>query len=105
MKSEFKARPVYLQRDDRIIAHFVTCFLSLILFRVLEKKLDEKYTCNEIVDCLRNMNLLESPDNGYIPAYIRTDITDKLHETFGFRTDYEILNNKTIKNIFKNLKE
>ncbi len=39
MKSEFKARPVYLQRDERIRAHFLTCFLSLLVYRLLEHKL------------------------------------------------------------------
>ena len=39
MKSEFKARPVYLSRDDRITAHFTTCFLSLVILRFLEKSL------------------------------------------------------------------
>ena len=51
MKSEFKARPVYLSRDDRIIAHFTTCFLSLVIYRYLEKILEEKYTASEIINC------------------------------------------------------
>ena len=41
MKSEFEARPVYLQRDDRIKAHFLTCFIALLIYRILEKKLDK----------------------------------------------------------------
>ena len=56
MKSEFKARPVYLSRDDRIKAHFTTCFISLIIYRFLEKKLDNKFTCNEIINGFREMN-------------------------------------------------
>ena len=103
MKSEFKARPVYLQKDERITAHFTTCFLSLILLRILEKKLEEKYTSHEIIDCLRNMNLLESIGNGYLPAYTRTDLTDDLHESFNFRTDYEILKYKNFKKIIKDI--
>ena len=78
MKSEFKARPVYLSRDDRIIAHFTTCFLSLVILRFLEKKLNERYTSSEIIDCLREMNFTESIGNGYIPTYTRTNLTDKL---------------------------
>lgn len=50
MKSEFKARLVYLSRDDRITAHFTTCFLSLVLHRYLEKELEENYTAYEIID-------------------------------------------------------
>ena len=97
MKSEFKARPVYLSREDRILAHFTTCFLSLVIYRFLEKRLEEKYTCNEIIETLRDMNLNKVNEIGYIPAYTRTDITDSLHEKFNFRTDYEILENKEIK--------
>jgi transposase len=91
MKSEFKARPVYLSRDDRIKAHFTTCFLSLVIFRFLEKKLHKRYTCQEIIHGLRDMNFLEVKGNGYVPAYTRTDFTDDLHEAAGFRTDYQIV--------------
>lgn len=104
MKSEFKARPVYLSRDDRIMAHFTTCFLSLVLHRFLEKKLEEKFTSSEIINTLREMNFMESIGNGYIPTYTRTDLTDALHEKFGFRTDYEIVSLKRMKKTFKNLR-
>lgn len=97
MKSEFKARPVYLSRDDRITAHFTTCFLSLVLLRFLEKRLEEKYTTSKIIDTLKNMNFSESIGNGYIPTYTRTDLINKLHVISGFRTDYEITTEKNIK--------
>ena len=105
MKSEFKARPVFLSRDDRIEAHFTTCFLSLVIYRLLEKKLDEKYTCNEIIDNLRDMNFNEIKAEGYVPSYTRTDFTDDLHDAFGFRTDYEIVTLKEMKKIFKATKK
>ena len=105
MKSEFKARPVYLQRDDRIEAHFTTCFISLMIYRLLEKKLGDKYTCHDIVTGLRNMNFLEIKGEGYIPTYTRTDFTDDLHDAFGFRTDYQIVNTKQMKKIFKDTKK
>ena len=104
MKSEFKARPVYLSKDDRIIAHFTTCFLSLVILRLLEKKLEEKFTVNEIIETLREMNLQSNIGNGYIPTYTRTDLTDTLHEKFGFRTDYQIVLNSQMKKIFKKIK-
>lgn len=104
MKSEFKARPVYLSRDDRILAHFTTCFLSLVLHRFLEKRLEEKYTSGKTIECLRNMNFAESVGDGYIPLYTRNALTDDLHEKFGFRTDYEIVSTKKMKTIFENLK-
>lgn len=105
MKSEFKARPVYLSRDDRIKAHFTTCFLSLVLHRYLEKAINEKFTAYEIIETLRNMNLLKDYDGNYIPSYTRTDLTDYLHETFKFRTDYEIIQNKEMKKILKSIKK
>ena len=101
MKHEFKARPVYLKRDDRIEAHFTTCFISLLIYRILEKRLDEKFTCSQTIKELRNMNLLEIPHEGYIPTYTRTDFTDALHDSFGFRTDFQIIPIKHMKNIFK----
>ena len=99
MKSEFQARPVYLSRKDRITAHFITCFTALILYRILEKKLGESYTTESIIRTLKEMNMLIAPGEGYIPAYTRTDLTDKLHDTFGFRTDYEIVFQREIKKI------
>lgn len=105
MKSEFKARPVYLSRDDRIQAHFTTCFLALVLYRYLEKKLGEKFTSHDIVTGLREMSFYSVPTEGYIPTYTRTDFTDSLHDVFGFRTDYQIISNKQMKNIFKGTKK
>jgi transposase len=105
MKSEFKARPVYLSNDDRIEAHFTTCFISLIIYRLLEKKLNEKFTCYEIIRGLKDMNFYEVKGEGYIPTYTRTDFTDALHEAFGFRTDYQIVNTSHMKKIFKETKK
>jgi transposase len=104
MKDEFKARPVYLKRDDRITVHFTTCFMALLIYRLLEKKLEDKFTCDTIVKSLRNMNFLESKGYGYIPSYTRNDFTDALHKAFGFRTDYEIVTLKQMKKIFKDTK-
>ena len=102
MKTEFRARPVYLQNEDRIKAHFLTCFIALTIYRLLEKKLCEKYTCDEIVNTLKNMTVARPGEKlGYIPVYTRTDVTDALHETAGFRTDYEILNDLTMKKIIR----
>lgn len=105
MKSEFKARPVYLRNDDRIEAHFTTCFISLIIYRLLEKKLEEKYTCHEIISGLRDMGFLEVKGEGYVPTYTRTDFTDAIHDAFNFRTDYQIVTTNMMKKIFKDTKK
>ena len=104
LKSDFKARPVYLKRDDRIKAHFTTCFLALLIYRILEHKLDEKYTSCNIIQTLRNMNFKNIDGFGYIPTYTRTDLTDVLHEKFKFKTDTEIIPTNTMKKIIKETK-
>ena len=105
MKSEFKARPVYLSNDDRIEAHFTTCFISLIIYRLLEKRLNKEFTCQEIISGLRNMNFKEIKGEGYEPLYTRTDFTDALHEAFDFRTDYQIVKKSKMKKIFRDTKK
>lgn len=106
MKTEFEARPVYVRRDDRIKAHFMTCYISLLLYRLLEKKIGSKYTTEQIIETLRSMKLtLLNTANGYVPSYTRTEITDTLHRTFGFRTDYEFIKKSTMRSIIKQTKE
>lgn len=104
MKSEFEARPVYLQRDDRIEAHFLTCFIALLIYRILEKKLDDAFTCQDIIRTLRGMNMRKIGSSGYIPAYTRTNLTDSLHGYAGFRTDYEITTPKSMAGIIRRTK-
>lgn len=100
LKTEFKARPVYLKNDDRIKAHFTTCFLALLIYRILESKLQNEFSSSKIINTLQNMNFIKE-GNSYIPAYTRTNFTDTLHNTFNFRTDYEIFNSKMVKNLKK----
>lgn len=105
MKTEFEARPVYVRRDDRIRAHFLTCCISLLIYRLLEQKLEKKYTCHELLETLRRMNTALLPGGeGYIPAYRRTEITDALHEAFGFRTDRQYISKAAMRSIIKNTK-
>ena len=104
MKSEFQARPVYLQNDARIRAHFMTCFISLTLFRILEKRLGGRYTASEIITALRSMKFQRIQGVGYIPCYTRTAVTDSLHEAFGFRTDREIITMQNMKKILRETK-
>ena len=104
MKTDFKSRPVYLQKDNRIEAHFLTCFLSLLVYRILETRLDCNYTSTEIISTLRKMKVQHYKGYGYIPVYKRTEITDSLHTAFGFQTDTEIISEKNMKKIIKQTK-
>ena len=106
MKTEFEARPVYVRRDDRIKAHFMTCYISLLLYRLLEQKIGNNYTTEQLIETLRSMKMtLLNTANGYVPSYTRTEITDSLHQTFGFRTDYEFIKKSTMRSIIKQTKE
>lgn len=105
MKTDFEARPVYVRREDRIRAHFLICYISLLVYRLLEKKTGNRYTCNEILGTLRSMQVtLLSKESGYIPSYMRTDLTDDLHRAFGFHTDYEFISKSAMRSIIKSTK-
>ncbi|MGN0993032.1 MAG: IS1634 family transposase [Bacilli bacterium] len=99
LKTEFKARPVYLKNDDRIKAHFTICFLSLLIYRILENKLGNKYTSSEIIKTLKDMQFAKLAEDGYIPMYERSILTDSLHAAFKFNTDKEIILKKDFKKI------
>ena len=106
MKTDFKARPVYLQTEAHIRAHFITCFIALMIYRILERQLRETYTCEEIIDTLKNMVMARPGEKlGYIPAYTRTDLTDALHETAGFRTDYQIITDVNMRKVIRESKK
>lgn len=106
-KTEFEARPVYLQRDDRIKAHFLTCFLALILYKYLAKKINRAgyhFSANNIISTLKDMNFVSVAGEGYIPTYTRTDLTNNLHGSAGFRTDTQIVSKQRMKSIISESK-
>lgn len=106
MKTDFKARPVYLRTEDHIRSHFLTCFIALVIYRILEKKLQEEYTCEEIIDTLKNMAVARPGEKmGYTPVYTRTNLTDALHETAGFRTDYQIITDVNMRKVIRTSKK
>jgi len=105
LKTDFDAGTVHLSREDRIKAHFLTCFLALLIYRILENKLNYKYTNTKIIEKLRDMEVYEEKGSGYSPAYVRDDLTDDLHQVFGFRTDFEIIPYKDFEKIFQQIKK
>ena len=101
-KTDFQARPVFLQRDDRIKAHFLTCFLSLLIYKYLAKKVNvgrSHFTPDEILSTLQQMNMMSVSGEGYVPAYTRSDLTNNLHGSAGFRTDTQIVAKQKMKSI------
>ena len=105
MKTDFEARPVYLTREDRIKAHFLTCFLSLLHFRLLKRSLKDAYTTEQLLQTLRNIKFADVEEQGFMPVYERQKITDDLHETCGFRTDYQFITKRKMKGIQKKVSE
>lgn len=104
MKTDFEARPVYLNREDRIKAHFLTCFLALLHFRLLKRSLKDAYTTEQLLQTLRNMRFADVEEQGFMPVYERQKITDDLHEVCGFRTDYQFITKRKMKGIQKKSK-
>jgi len=104
MKTEFSSRPAYVRTSSHIKAHFLVCFLALVIYRYLEKELNHRYTCEQLIGTLRNMNMLEVVGEGYIPTYTRTEITDVLHDVFNIHTDYQIITKHNMKKIIKSTK-
>lgn len=104
MKTDFSARPVYVQRKDRITAHFLTCFLALLIYRMLEKNPGRKYTCEKLLGTLKGMNFADVEGQGYMPLYQRETITDDLHAASGFRTDFQFITKRQMKTIQKRSK-
>lgn len=101
MKTDFSARPVYVQREDRIRAHFLICFLSLLIYRILEKKLNKQYTCEELLEALRSYEFADVQGQGFMPIYESTKLTDELHGICGFETDYEFITKRKMKEVEK----
>lgn len=104
MKTDFEARPVYVSREDRIKAHFLTCFLALLLFRLLKRELKSPCTTRQLLGVLRGMNFADIEEQGFTPVYERNRLTDELHEACGFRTDYQFITKRKMKEIEKKSK-
>ena len=98
MKLQMKARPVFLQNDKCVKAHFALCFLSLFVLRVLEHRMPGVST-DTLLESLRTMDALKVDGEGYIPTFTRTQTTDRLFEISGFRLDTQIVLLKKLKSI------
>lgn len=108
MKTSFKSRPVYLQKENRIKAHFLTCFLALLIYRILEQKVnakDEKYTADEIVSALRDADLLELNEICYVPTFKRTKLTDRLEEISGLNISSKGISNTNCTKLIRESKK
>ena len=105
IKTDFKGRPVFVWTAEHIRAHFIVCFITLLLFRIMEKELNYKYTSSAIIEKLRSMTMNIVKGEGYKPNFTRDDLTDDLHAKAGFRLDTEIVTRQKIKQIIANIKK
>jgi len=108
MKTEFKSRPVYVHKESHIKAHFLTCYLALLIYRILEQRLNVDgyhFTTREIIDSLRELKLMNLNDLCYSAAFTRTHFTDRLEEAFGLSLSLQALSNPYVKSLIKKSKE
>lgn len=102
MKSEFKARPVYLHLEERIRAHFTICYISLLVYRILEKeKLQDKYTTEEIITTLKDMLSDKIEGLGFKQLYKKTEISTDLNSNYNFNLDQKFISLKSLKKFIK----
>ena len=103
LKTEFKSRPVYLSRENRIKAHFLLCSLSLILLKYLEKSLTDHgftdFSTEKLLNQLRDMELVHFKGFGYVPASNPSPILFALQDAFRIPIGKEIITEKSMKKI------
>mgnify|MGYP004698129455 CR=1 FL=1 len=104
MKTDFEARPVYLNHEDRIKAHFLVCFLALLHFQLLNCSLKGTYTTEQFLHTLKDVKFTDIEEQGFMSVYERQKITDDLHETCEFRTDHQFITKQKMKGIQKKSK-
>jgi transposase len=90
LKTDFKARPVYHRDRKRIIAHFMVCYTALLIYRLLENKLDQygtHFTTKNILETLRNMNVMNTQDALYTAAYTSSQVCTAFNGLFDLGLD------------------
>lgn len=102
MKSELEVRPIFVSRREAIEGHLLTCFIALVVYRILEQYLENKYTIKEIIETLKNMNAGRLKGAVYRPTLTRTELTDELAKIFEYQFAYEVIEEKDLNKIVKN---
>ncbi len=103
-KSYLDARPVYLTLKEHINAHFFICFIALVIARIVEIRLKNKYTIEKIFDSLRSVSCSHMDTNHYLFDYV-DDVTDDINEVFDLDIGKKVMTLKEIKKIFANVKK
>ena len=103
-KGTLETRPVYVSREDRIGAHFLICFIALVIIRVIQKKMDRRYSVEKIIDCLNKTSCSNEQDNLYLFDY-RSEISDAIGDALGIDFTRKRLRLGEIKNILAESKK
>lgn len=105
LKTNFSSRPVYHRKENRIKAHFLICYTALLIYRLLEVKLDRNkthFTTEQIIETLQNMNVVNCSDMYYQACYTGSDVLDSLEQLFDLKLSRKYYQPKTL-NKFKKI--
>ena len=103
-KSFLDARPVYLQRADRIRSHFLVCFLSMVILKILQKQLDmPSLSIDRLIGTVGDFKLGYIRGAGYIPLFERNEVTDRLQEINGICVDTQIVTTKALNAMYRKM--
>lgn len=103
-KGTLESRPVYVSREDRIGAHFLTCFIALVIIRIIQKRIGRLYSVEKIVDCLNKISCSNEQDNLYLFDY-RSEVSDAIGDALGIDFTRKRLRLGEIKNILAESKK
>ena len=103
-KSDLEARPVFVTREDHIQAHFLICFIALVILRMLQKRLDNKFSAAYIVESLRKSQCIHMKENHYL-LYHRDSVIDAIKDKMGVDLTRKVMRYGDLKNIFGSVKK
>lgn len=100
IKSEFRARPVFVKTEDHVNAHFLICYVTLVIMRVIEHLLKEQFTTKQIRNALRSYSCSYLDQNYYLFDY-RDEVLDAFGKMYGWDLTQKYMSRSTIKNILR----
>ena len=104
LKTNFSSRSVYHHKENRIKAHFLICYTALLIYRLLEVKLDRNkthFTTGQIIETLQNMNVVNCSDMYYQSCYTGSDVLDSLEQLFDLKLNRKYYLPKTLNKLKK----
>lgn len=96
-KTDLELRPIYLSRTDRIIGHFITCFIALLLLKMFQQRIndglktEDQFSVEALREQLSKIKYLCHEAYGYEPSFDRNHMTDRMREVFNKQIDTEII--------------